>query len=583
MSLRRIALLGVLSLACLAVAACVDIDPAYEAFSRLLEQRAAGLQSKAPASNQRTGGSAPVGSSLIPDPAAPPAANSTAAPKGGSNVRTAATADVHPCGNGVCDAGETCSTCPQDCTQGDGSPCNRVGIFYSGWHWPAWAATEIGRRLGRRAYSVEDVLRSQTGTIGSKLIGTSFEKIYNAAQLETSLGFYWHHRPLQNFYCIYHARQPSELLYNAAHEGTWGAGSGPDCANWQARVQDHAQQLVATGIDYVTMDATNLDQHDAFSDAIQLRPFQVLLEEFSRLRLAGIQTPDLAMWQRLPTLPLRLTNINVTNYGFAYVMVLYNVPEYQSLILRDPVTKKKIFFYPSVADVDLNIIKYIEANGGLNDIVVQPMWVGQQKSGGWNFFAFCKNIVLESNTACAQPATPESSKVTGSQLAVSPSYQATFASVQFQAIGQNSGITLKKQWATAFTVKPDWVFLTGWNEHVAQPQDSQGLGNSMGFEYDPGFVGKAFVDIHGAAFGRDIEPTVEGGSEMMDITASCIRVFRRAVALSSTWCPPTELCCKGELATPTLLSSDSCAPLLPPHSGLTVLLLHRLQTINLAE
>lgn len=113
MSLRRIALLGVLSLACLAVAACVDIDPAYEAFSRLLEQRAAGLQSKAPASNQRTGGSAPVGSSLIPDPAAPPAANSTAAPKGGSNVRTAATADVHPCGNGVCDAGETCSTCPQ--------------------------------------------------------------------------------------------------------------------------------------------------------------------------------------------------------------------------------------------------------------------------------------------------------------------------------------------------------------------------------------------------------------------------------------------------------------------------------------
>lgn len=82
-------------------------------------------------------------------------------------------------------------------------------------------------------------------------------------------------------------------------------------------------------------------------------------------------------------------------------------------------------------------------------------------------------------------------------------------------------------------------------------------------------------DIHGAAFGRDIEPTVEGGSEMMDITASCIRVFRRAVALSSTWCPPIELCCKGEAATSTLLSTDSCAPLLPPHCGLTVPLLDR--------
>lgn len=41
----------------------------------------------------------------------------------------------------------------------------------------------------------------------------------------------------------------------------------------------------------------------------------------------------------------------------------------------------------------------------------------------------------------------------------------------------------------------------GWNEHVAQPQDSQGLGNSMGFEYDPGFVGKAFVVRASASYG----------------------------------------------------------------------------------
>ncbi len=156
----------------------------------------------------------------------------------------------------------------------------------------------------------------------------------------------------------------------------------------------------------------------------------------------------------------------------------------------------------------------------------------------------------------------------------------------------------------------------GWNEHIAQPQDSIGLGNSLGLEKDPAFVGKAFVvsspnylgtlppnfkapalsrvlqallqafycrhapqtqlermrrhvpltcchvwsmcgltrravlwlpqDMHGASYGRDIEPTVEGGTELLDITASCIRVFRRAVALTTSSCPSAELCCQSK-------------------------------------
>ena len=37
------------------------------------------------------------------------------------------------CGNGRCDAGESCSICPQDCSHAGGAPCERVGVMYSVW------------------------------------------------------------------------------------------------------------------------------------------------------------------------------------------------------------------------------------------------------------------------------------------------------------------------------------------------------------------------------------------------------------------------------------------------------------------
>jgi hypothetical protein len=41
------------------------------------------------------------------------------------------------CGNGVCNAKEDCTTCPQDCVRDDGRPCQRVGMLYAVWHWCA--------------------------------------------------------------------------------------------------------------------------------------------------------------------------------------------------------------------------------------------------------------------------------------------------------------------------------------------------------------------------------------------------------------------------------------------------------------
>jgi hypothetical protein len=103
------------------------------------------------------------------------------------------------------------------------------------------------------------------------------------------------------------------------------------------------------------------------------------------------------------------------------------------------------------------------------------------------------------------------------------------------------GITLRKQFETAFAQKPDWIFLSGWNEQIAQPQPNA-PGASMGLETDPTAVNRAFVDTYGVEFSRDIEPSKEYGSMIYDLVRSCVRVYRSGAA---TCDQPSEPCCQG--------------------------------------
>lgn len=135
-------------------------------------------------------------------PLSPPVTSGTQQAASASNQRVAAvTLQTSPyCGNGKCDKGETCSTCPQDCKQvtsaihfrldavevlkhasngqpafqpgctflqlnallphsllqADGkTPCKRIGMMYSVWHWPASRAMDIQKAAGRTPITVE--------------------------------------------------------------------------------------------------------------------------------------------------------------------------------------------------------------------------------------------------------------------------------------------------------------------------------------------------------------------------------------------------------------------------------------------
>jgi hypothetical protein len=54
----------------------------------------------------------------------------------------------------------------------------------------------------------------------------------------------------------------------------------PDCSGIPETAARHAKQLSSVGIDFVTVDATNLGQFSTFADVIQLRPGEVLFEEW---------------------------------------------------------------------------------------------------------------------------------------------------------------------------------------------------------------------------------------------------------------------------------------------------------------
>jgi hypothetical protein len=398
-------------------------------------------------------------------------------------------------------------------------------MFVLGWHAPAHAAVQKIREDGLTVVTVEDVLRSGGGLLLSQVLPPAYAGLGGSFNYQAT--------PQGGPYCFYRHRPGEETP------------PYPDCPDITTHARRHATLLVEAGIDYVVMDATNLHVLDGFSDAIQLRPFEVLAEEWSALRRAGVRTPDLAIWQSVPT---------GANLQERFLDV-YNHPDHDRLVPRDPRTGKKVFFYVDPPDhgrfPDPALLASIASNGGRDDVVTVPMWayydhvgpmIGQR--GVWQFMSPCLTDGEYSTNLddgpCDQPWTPAS--VVGSVVTVSPAYQLYFASTPFGTTGKRGGLTLRKQFERALSVQPDWLFISSWNEQVAQPYD-QGHGiRSMGLEEDPSAGTLGFVDTYGVEYSRDMEPTEQDGTWLYDLLRSCIRVFRAGVTTCSI---PTEPCCQG--------------------------------------
>jgi hypothetical protein len=177
----------------------------------------------------------------------------------------------------------------------------RVGIVYEPWHAPAYW---FMRHNSTTPLSVEEIVR----TNGSHVLSDVFSPPHN---LDQGMGFWWHATPAGGRYCIYRKRDDEQVGYV------------PDCPNITQTLTRQASELVNAGIDFVVVDSTNAytcsasvpDTCHASSrldgpgcpgmscqgDVLELRPTEVLFEEWAKLRVAGTPTPQIAVWANIPS------------------------------------------------------------------------------------------------------------------------------------------------------------------------------------------------------------------------------------------------------------------------------------------
>lgn len=357
----------------------------------------------------------------------------------------------------------------------------QVGMMYEGWQAPAYWGRSLANDL-----TVEDVIRSN----GSHAMANM-----STGMNSRSMGFWWHKQPLDGFYCIYRKRDS---------ENTSSCGL-PDCPNITQTLTRHANMLTTAGVDFIVADSTNIQSQGAAADALQLRPWDVVGEEWLALRKQGIPTPKISIWQNLgdPTGDLWEVYVNTT----------YSDPAYDDLIFKDEKSGKKVMF--TTANPTAALVEKIEASG---EIVVVTMWAERDNfdAGEWAFMSPCtaptpgnplkrsftSSIYSDPTQPCQQHLTINS-KIGkhGTSLTVGPSYQLSYSSLPFRASGKLGGLTLKKQFERAFAENAkgtlDYLQVGTFNEHIAQPQKNPypSFAKSMGLE-DDAFAEELWVDMY---------------------------------------------------------------------------------------
>jgi hypothetical protein len=95
--------------------------------------------------------------------------------------------------------------------------------------------------------------------------------------------------------------------------------------------------------------------------------------------------------------------------------------------------------------------------------------------GEWAFMSPCTSSggyssSVVGNPHCNQYQTTNSP--IGREMSASASYQLSYGSIPFCAPGKLMGLTMKNMFSNVFFNQPDHVFISSWNEFLAQPQQN---------------------------------------------------------------------------------------------------------------
>jgi len=416
-------------------------------------------------------------------------------------------------------------------------PLRRVGIFYLGWHAHAASAMQYLEDEDVTPQNVQDIidLRAQGQPAQIKNILYDHRDLFgpNFDLYEHAFHFHYHTKPTPGYYCIYEPKPPTP---------TPSFGGLPIQGCDTSIAQTHAAQLWGAGIDYVIADASNLSEKSPHADVIQLRPLEILFDEWQSY---GGMTPQIAV----------LALVDTTSSDALWPLYLDLYDDHPNTVMRDPCTGNKVFF---VVDNDYDnqghdapgaVQQAIAANRGKNDVTVIQLWgLNSYEDEGpyeWWFISPCIKdgywtADIEGIGSCNQAHTLKSP--IGSQVSIAPSYQLTHASQPGQSTGRKGGLTFRKQFETAFTIQPDNILIWSWNEFIAQPQTKTLSIYSTGLECigpdecdeEDGDIPdghSAWTDTYASEYSRDIEPTYEYGDFYYRLMKSCIYYYRQQDSL----------------------------------------------------
>lgn len=397
-----------------------------------------------------------------------------------------------------------------------------AGILYEVWHSTAAQAMKKVLQKGGRPLTVETVIRSN-GTI-------TLDEVYGPYGISADI---YNVQPALGFYCLYRKR-PNDT--NPPLD---------DCDNITNTATAHANMLSLAGFDYVSVDITNWPQVNVPTDVAVLRPTEVLFEEWAALRQKGIKTPAISIW------PCSPAGSNTWQYLLDNI---YNKPEYDSLIYKDETGKKVVFVPYNPTCYDEATAQLIASNGGRNDIAIVKMWAlfGQAdfEKDVWGFFSPCIDPPGQFTTSmvgvpdCNQFASSSSGNVV--EITASGSYMVSQCALPFAAPGHLRGLTVQRLFQKVLNSKPANMFFSSFNEHIGgrqAPASGSNIAFNMGLPNDPQRL-SVWVDSYGSEFSRDIEPNVEAGSRIWDVTSSCVQLYKAgktcADAPSSDCCTTTD-------------------------------------------
>ncbi len=261
-------------------------------------------------------------------------------------------------------------------------------------------------------------------------------------------------------------------------------------------IRKHAQMLANAGVDVIFLDCTN-------GDYTYERSYMAIFDEFANARKNGIKTPQIAFMTSFAA------NLNSKVAITKLYKTLYQQNKYSDLWFMWEGKPLLLGQYSQFDDEPLGDVYttalYREMKEFFTYRAVQSDYnTGQTMTNQWGWLEKYpqhkyntddNGVVEEMAVGIALNQNYATSKLTAmnDSYAKGRSYTEKYG-IDFSENAENYGDFFKEQWEYALKADPEFIFITGWNEWIANRYATwEGVAN-------------AFPDTFNPMYSRDIEP-----------------------------------------------------------------------------